>query len=234
MDIEGLLRVPLLRVLPRPRVEELARELPIRVVPAGQVLARAGDPAEYLLIVQSGSLVAVHETPTGTRVRLAAVSGPCTLDKAATLHEAVHTATWTAATACRVRLLPARVLLQLLDQEPALREHVLRYLAADVNTHRRSWARRAAPDPVAQVADWLVEAERAVGPSIPLPAGQQGLGEELGLSRVTVNRALSALAAAGAIRVRPRLVDVQDFTYLTTAITSGRDTNTRAPNSRPS
>lgn len=110
---------------------------------------------------------------------------------------------------------------------------MLRYLAAEVNTHRRARRRRAAPDPIAQVADWLVEMERAVGSSIPLPAGQQGLGEELGLSRVTVNRALSTLAAAGAIQVRLRLINVHNSAYLTTASTSGRDTNTRTPNSRP-
>jgi len=233
VDVEGLLRVPLLRVLPRSRVEALARELPARVVPAGQVVARTGDLATYLIIVESGSLAAVHETAAGARVRLAGITGPCTVDKVATLHEAVHTATWTATTDCRIRLLPARVLRQLLNQEPALREHVLRYLAAEVNAHRRSRMRRAAPDPIAQVSDWLVERERAVGSSIPLPAGQQGLGEELGLSRVTVNRALSTLAAAGAIQVRLRLVDVHNSAYLTTASTSGRDTNARTPNSRP-
>ncbi len=208
--------------------------MPVRLMPVGQVVARAGDPATHLLIVESGSLAAVHETPAGSRVRLAAVTGPCTLDKAATLHEAVHTTTWTATDACRIRLLPARVLRHLLHQEPALREHVLRYLAAEVNAHRRSRMRRAASDPIAQVADWLVETERAVGSSIPLPGGQQGLGEELGLSRVTVNRALSALVAAGAVRVRPRLVDVQNSTYLITASINGRDTNIRPPNNRPS
>ncbi len=223
-----------MRMLPRFRVDELAREFPVRVVPAGQVVARSGDLATYLIIVESGSLAAVHETAAGGRVRLAGMPGPCTLDKAATLHEPVHTATWTATTACRMRLLPARVLRQLLNQEPALREHVLRYLAAEVNAHRRSRRRRAASDPIAQVADWLVEMEGAVGSSIPLPAGQQGLGEELGLSRVTVNRALSSLAAAGAIQVRRRLVDVHNSAYLTTASTSGRDTNTRTtPNNRP-
>jgi len=196
VDIEGLLGVPLLRVLPRSRVAELARDMPVRIVPVGQVVARDGDPATHLLIVESGSLAAVHETPAGTRVRLAAVTGPCTLDKAATLHEAVHTATWAATTACRIRLLRAQVLRQLLHQEPALREHVLRYLATEVNTHRRSRIRRAASDPVAQVADWLVEKERAIGSSIPLSGGQQGLGEELGLSRVTVNRALSTLSGS--------------------------------------
>lgn len=225
--------VPLLRVLPRSRVEELARDLPVRVVPTGQVVARAGDRASKLIIVENGSLAAIHDTAAGAKVRLASVTGPCTLDKAATLHEAVHTATWTATTVCKIRLLPAHVVHQLLNHEPAFREHVLRYLAAEVNTHRRSRTRRAAADPIAQVADWLIERQHAVGPSIPLPAGQQGLGEELGLSRITVNRALSTLAATGAIRVGPRLVDVHNSAFLTAASTSGRNTNTRTLPSRP-
>lgn len=230
VDVEGLHRVPLLQTLPRHRVEDLARDMPARDVPAGQIVAQVGDPALHLVVVERGSLRAVYDTATGARAQLAAVTGPCTLDKAATLHQAVHTATWTATTACRVWLLSARVLRRLLDQEPALREHVLRYLAAEVNAHRRSRVRRAVPRPVAQVSDWLVEASCASGPGVPLPGGQQGLGEELGLSRVTVNRALATLAAAGAVRVRPRLVTVLDPAQLTS--TDRPDTSTRNPNSR--
>jgi CRP-like cAMP-binding protein len=37
-------------------------------------------------------------------------------------------------------------------------------------------------------------------------AGQQGIAEELGLSRVTVNRALQRLAGTGVIRTRPRAI----------------------------
>lgn len=232
-DVEDLLRVPLLGVLPRICVEELARQLPSRAVPAGQVVARVGDLATSLIIVESGSLVAVHETAGGARVRLAAVTGPCVLDKAATLHEAVHTATWMTTDACRIRLLPGRAFRLLLDQEPLLREHVLRFLAAEINTQRKSRKRRAAPDPIAQVADWLVEATHAGGASIPLPTGQHGLAEELGLSRVTVNRALSALAVTGAIEVRSRLIDVQDFNRLTDASINGRAMNTPPRRSRP-
>lgn len=214
MDVERLLKVPILSVLPRARVEELADRLPIKVVPPGQVVARAGEPAAYLVILESGTLVATHDTSEGGRVRVAVAAGPCVVDKAAVLHQAHHTAMWTATTLCRVRLLPARMLRQLLKEEAALGQHVLRYLAAEVNAHRHAFARRAERRPVTKVADWLLQAQRTTGSAVPLLGGQQGLGEELGLSRVSVNRALSALAAAGAVRVQPRLVVILDTACL--------------------
>lgn len=212
----------MLGTLPRHRVERLARELPIRYLTVGQVVARVGDPAAHLVMLESGSLTAVHDTVNGVRVRLSTVVAPCVVDKAATLDGGVHTATWTASTRCRVRLLPVEVLRRLLAEEPALRDHVLRYLSGEVNRQRRSRVRRAAPDPVAQVAHWLMETSRADGRTVPLAGGQQGLGEELGLSRVTVNRALQVLVAAGAIRVRPLMVDVLDAERLASASAYGR------------
>lgn len=217
MDIQSLLRVPLLGVLPRPRVERLAREFPSREVAAGQVVAHEGDPAHRLIILETGSLTAVHDTPRGTRVRLSAVTGPCVVDKVATLDGGVHTANWTATTACRLRLLPGTVLRQLIDEEPALRDHLLAYLSGEVARHRRATVRRAAHGPLAQVADWLLEAGRTNGDTVHLVGGQEGLGEEIGLSRVTVNRALRALAAAGIIRVRPRMVNLLDRERLAAA-----------------
>ncbi|HYH32838.1 MAG TPA: Crp/Fnr family transcriptional regulator [Pseudonocardia sp.] len=214
MDVERLGRVPLLGTLPRPRLERLARELPVRHLAAGDVVAHSGAPARHLIVLEAGSLAAVHDTRHGSRVRLSTVTGPRVVDKAATLDGGVHTATWCAATPCRVRLLPAAVLRNLLDDEPALRAHVVRHLAAEVNGHRRARIRRAAPGPVAQVADWLVEAASRVGGTVPVAGGQQGLGDELGLSRVTVNRALQTLAAAGAVEVRPRRVRVLDAEQL--------------------
>jgi len=122
MDVDGLAAVPLLRTLPRAPLEALAGQLPSRGVPAGQVVARAGDPATHLVIVERGSLSAARDTADGTRVQFGSVAGPCTLDKAATLDEAVHTATWTATTACQVRLLPVQLLRQLMGEHAALRD----------------------------------------------------------------------------------------------------------------
>lgn len=217
MDIEPLLRVPLLATLQRCRLEGLASECPGRDVPVGQVVARAGDPAQHLIIVETGSVAAVQDTANGTRVRLSAVIGPCVIDKAAVLDGGVHTVNWSATTPCRLRLLPAGLFHQLICEEPALRHHVLAYLSAEVNRHRRARIRHAAPGPLAQVAVWLAEASRTNGDTVHLAGGQQGLGEEIGLSRVSVNRALQALAAVGAVRVRPRMVTVLDTEQLTIA-----------------
>jgi CRP/FNR family transcriptional regulator, cyclic AMP receptor protein len=210
VDVEGIRRVPLLAVLPPERLAALAPELPARPVAPGQVLARAGDVASQLIVVEQGTLVAAHDTREGMRVRLSTVVAPCVVDKVATLAGGAHTATWTAATSGRVRLLSAATLRLLVDEVPAVRDHVLRYLAGEVNRHRHVRVRSADRRPAAQVADWLVEASRRHGPVVRLPGGQQGLGEELGLSRVTVNRALQALARAGVVRLRPGRIEVLD------------------------
>jgi len=88
--------------------------------------------------------------------------------------------------------------------------HVFRYLSAEVNAHRGARLRSAGVDPLTKVADWPVDAHRRRGSQIALPGGQQGLGEHLDLSRVTVNRALATLRAGAAIRVRPRVIHVLD------------------------
>jgi CRP/FNR family transcriptional regulator, cyclic AMP receptor protein len=214
VDVVQLGRVPLFGTLPRQRLERLARELPVRNLARGGVAAHSYSPARHLVVLESGVLAAVHDTRHGARVRLATATGPCVVDKAATLDGGVHTATWCATAPCRIRLLPAAVLRQLLDDEPALRAHVVRHLAAEVNGQRRARIRRAAPGPVAQVADWLLAAAAGRAAVVALPDGQQGLGDELGLSRVTVNRALRALADLDAVRVRPRRVHLLDENLL--------------------
>jgi len=172
--------------------------------------------------MEQGCLSAARYTAAGARVQFGAVTGPCVVDKAATLHEGTHTVTWTTTTVCRVRRLPAATLFQLFDAEPSLRDHVLRYLAAEVNLHRGSRVRHAGPDPLAQLADWLAEACGTTGDVVPLTGGQQGLADELALSRVTVNRGLSALAAAGVIKVRTRRISVIDAARLEAVRAYGR------------
>lgn len=210
MEPESLRRVPLFAVLSPSRLQELATRLPLGDVVAGEVVAHGGHSANQLVVLESGTLTAAQDTRDGVRVRLSTVTGQCVVDKAATLGAGTHTATWTAATPCRVARLPAADLRRLIDQEPALRDHVLRHLSGEVDRQRRSRVRSASSSSLAQVAEWLAAAQRTAGGTVHLIGGQQGLGEELGLSRVTVNRALRALVAAGAIRVRPGEVDLVD------------------------
>jgi CRP/FNR family transcriptional regulator len=214
---ETLAAVPLFSMLEEARLEWLAGQCPPREFPAGATVARFGDPARHLVVLERGTVSAVYDTSDGSRVRFATVTGPCVIDKAAVLDGGRHTASWIALARCRVRFLPANLLRGLIDDVPAVRDHVLRHLSAEVNRDRRARVRAAAPQPAAQIADWIVQSGPQQGSRISLPGAQQGLGEEIGLSRVTVNRALRVLAEAGAIRVEPGVVVVLDLGRLSAA-----------------
>jgi CRP/FNR family cyclic AMP-dependent transcriptional regulator len=220
MGSEQLAAVPLFSMLDKARLGWLADQCPPQELPAGAVVAHFGDPAQHLVVLEHGTLSAVYDTRDGSRVRFATVTRPCVIDKAAVLDSGAHTATWTALTPCRIRFLPANLLRGLIDEVPTLRDHVLHHLSAQVNHHRRARVRTATPQPVVQIADWILEAGRQHGSRIRLPAAQQGLGEEIGLSRVTVNRALRVLAETGAIRVEPGAIVVLDPRRLS-AVTDG-------------
>jgi CRP/FNR family transcriptional regulator len=139
------------------------------------------------------------------------MTAPCVIDKAAVLAAGTHPATWVATTPGRALVLSAPAFWALLCEQHQMREHVLRYLALQVGQTRAALAARATGSALTRLARWLLAAS---GPgrqaNVGLPAGQQGLAEELGLSRVTVNRALQQLARTGAISLRPRAVTVLD------------------------
>lgn len=103
-----------------------------------------------------------------------------------------------------------RFFLHLLHVEPEMRDHALQYLSRQVM--RSQWDRidRDTLTATARIARWLLQHDDHDGRPISLGAGQQGLAEELGLSRVTVNRVLGSLTRSGAVRVRRSAVEILD------------------------
>ena len=208
-----LAAVPLLAHLPGERLRGLAAAHSVRVFAAGEILLRQGDPAMRLLVLLDGQATAVTDHNDGTRSRLPLMTAPCVFDKAAVLAGPTLPATWTAATAGCALTLSAAEFQALLAEYRPVREHVLRFMASQVSQAQAALS--AAGPAAARVTDWLVSASRSArGPIIQLPAGQQGIAEELGLSRVTVNRALQRLAGTGVIRTRPRAIIILDPTGL--------------------
>lgn len=197
--------VPLLATLDPARLARLAALSAIREVPAGAVVAVRGEPARHLIVVEAGALTAVLETVSGQRRRLGEFAGPCAVDKSAVLDGAGHTATWLASVRSRLRLVPAAEFLALLDDVPAARRHVLRHLAAQLRDQQDDLVRTSFADAPTRVAAWLV---RAGGGRVALPGAQEGLAESIGMTRVSVNRALRTLAAEGLVRVESGAVVV--------------------------
>jgi CRP/FNR family transcriptional regulator, cyclic AMP receptor protein len=200
--------VPLLATLDPVRLARLAAGAPARTVDVGTVLAVRGEPAGYLIVVETGGVTATHETAAGRRVRLGEFPAPCAVDKAAVLDGGGHTATWVASARSRVRLLPAAELFALVDDVPAARRHVLAHLAGRLREQQDDLVRASVADAVTRTAAWLVRAAGAEGTRVMLPGAQEGLAEAIGATRVTVNRALRTLAGEGLVAVEPGAVVV--------------------------
>lgn len=219
-----LARVPMLAQVTGEWRRQLAQAHPVGNFIAGRVLLRQGAPATHLLVMLDGQASAVVDHRDGARSRYPLVNGPCVIDKAAVLAAGSHPASWVAATPGRALILSAPAFWTLLRQQPPAREHVLCYLARQVGQGRDAVAARAAGATVSRLARWLLAAGASgATPTVRLPAGQQGLAEELGLSRVTVNRALRQLARAGAVSIRLRAIVVLDPAQLASAAGCRRD-----------
>lgn len=207
-DLALLAAVPLFTGVDRDRLDRLAARSTARQVAAGTVVALRGQPAERLIVVASGALLATHETAGGRRLRLGEFGGPCAVDKVAVLDGRGYSATWQAASPSRLRLVPAAALLDLLDDVPAVRRHVLAHLSRQVRERQDELVHVAFSGAVERTAGWLVRAVERAGTTVRLPGGQEGLAEAIGMTRVSVNRALRELARDGLVRVEPGAVVV--------------------------
>jgi CRP/FNR family transcriptional regulator len=126
------------------------------------------------------------------------------VDKAAVLDGGGHTATWVTTARSALRFVPAAEFLALVDV-PAVRAHVFARLAGQLRARQEDLVLTSFADAPTRVAAWLV---RAAAPRVLLPGAQQGLAEALGLTRVSVNRALGTLAREGLVAVEPGAVVV--------------------------
>jgi CRP/FNR family cyclic AMP-dependent transcriptional regulator len=196
--------VPLFASLSPTQLSRLAAVSVVREHNADTVVVVRDEPARHLIVAETGGLTAVHETAAGQRRRLGEFTAPCAVDKAAVLDGGGHTATWITTARSRLRLVPAAEFLALVDV-PAVRTHVFAQLAGQLRASQDDLVLTSYADATTRVAAWLV---RAATPRVPLPGAQQGLAEALGLTRVSVNRALRTLASEGLVRVAPVVVAI--------------------------
>ncbi|MGW3563233.1 Crp/Fnr family transcriptional regulator [Streptomyces sp. NPDC000941] len=211
--------VPLFASLPEARLRELWAASVPRGHPVGSVLRPAGAPADHLLVLLRGRVAATGTTGGGRVVRYGQWDGPCALDKVALLDGRGHTATFTALTCCAVRSVRRERFLGLVDDTAAVRAHVFAVLARQARAQQQRLTETATLPAEARLAGWLLAqaaasargargargaagAQGAPGPArVRIPGTQQALADTLGVTRVTVNRALARLRRDGLVRV---------------------------------
>ncbi|RKN48295.1 Crp/Fnr family transcriptional regulator [Micromonospora endolithica] len=206
--MSSLASVPALRVLPTTALEALASQTRLVRFPAGAVLRPAGAVARSVVFLLSGTVVATHVRSTGAEMWPERWTAPAIVDKPAVLDGRPPSTGLLAMTTVSARLLPRAAFLRLLEEEQAVRGHVLGQLARDAMTARRRLAQVATMPAVARVARWLHEQNREQ--RVAWRGSQEQLARVLGLSRVTVNRALARLAQAGAVTLTDRGIVVAD------------------------
>jgi CRP-like cAMP-binding protein len=206
----SLATIPAFRSLPTDALDALrAASRPVSY-PPGAAVRRDGA----VLLLLSGVVVGAHVDASGAEVWPARWEAPAIVDKPAALAPAVGALI--AATACRGRRLPADAFLRLLDDQPAVRRHVLARLAADAADLRRRLAEATTVPALGRVAGWLLATGAKPG-EVAWRGSQEDLARLLGLSRVTVNRALQRLAGSAAVALTPRGVVLLDPASLVSA-----------------
>ncbi|PZF96022.1 hypothetical protein C1I99_17575 [Micromonospora deserti] len=167
----------------------------------------AGAAPEAVLLLLTGTIVAAYAGPSGGQLWPARWDGPGIVDKPAILGGPAPSGALLALTPCAGLLLSQHRFLRLLDEHEPVRRHVTGRLAVDALALRERLAEAATLPAVARVARWMLAAGAWHG-------SQEDLARALGLSRVTVNRALGALARAAAVRLTSSGVRVADRSRL--------------------
>lgn len=199
--------VPLFTRLSPEVLDRLATASLIRRYPAGQILCLEGDPGDSLIVLETGQLRVSRSTVSGDQAVLAVIEPPAAVGELALLDGAPRDATITAQRAVMVRLLPRAVFLDLLHQEPAAVEGLLRTLAGLVRAGNVRHADVLGLDVPGRLAKWLLA--RAAGQGEPARAGvrlalgrsQGELAAELGTTRSTLNRALHDFQDLGLLTI---------------------------------
>lgn len=103
---------------------------------------------------------------------------------------------------------------QLLDSQPALRDHLLASLAYQLALALDLFESGRRLPVTARVARTLLDLVEPDGGGHAVRASQSAIAQAVGVSRVTIGKVLAALAAEGLIRIGYGRIDVPDRTAL--------------------
>lgn len=172
-----------------------------------------GDPGDALHVVASGSVKIVLPSPEGDEAIIATLRPGDFFGELALLDGAPHSATAAAVEATETLSLPRAVFLEMLGEQPALRDALLKGLAVELRRLTGHVEELHFLDLAGRLAMRLVRLgeEGEPGPgrerSLDWPYTQSDLAAMIGGTRQSVNRLLSDLVDEGLIRIeRDRLI----------------------------
>jgi CRP-like cAMP-binding protein len=193
-----------------------------RELAPGEDVVRQGDKPRVAALVVSGMVARYHVRPAGNRQYISFhISGDMPDAQSLFLDQMDHSVCAIGASAV-VSLFPHQEILQMFEIRPPVGYAFWRETLIDAAIFREAITNNSSRPVRARIAHFMCEQfyrSRAAGlgteNSCWLPISQMQLGETLGISVVTVNRALQALRRTGAMEFRDGTLTVKNWDKLT-------------------
>lgn len=183
-------------------------------------IVRQGDLPQFAIVVLSGMVARYHLLRNGQRQYLSFhIAGDMPDAQALLLHDMDHAVC--AIDRAEIGLIPHKELLTLFTLRPQLALAVWRETLIDAAIFRQAITNNGSRSGPARLAHFFCEQycrAETVGlvrdKACPLPLSQAQIGQALGMSLVTANRALQKLRATGAADLRGGKLRMHDFRQL--------------------
>jgi CRP-like cAMP-binding protein len=223
---EAVERVPFLHGLPPDKLDALAASLQAHRYRRGDLVFRRGDPGDALYIVLSGRvrIWTPSEADDGAEAILATLRPGEFFGSLALLDGEPRSASATAVEETEALILPRDRFRQLLNDEPAIRDHVLAMLAAEVRrltSHVEELHFLDITGRLASLLARLAEEQGRVGDDglrrLAGPITQGELASMAGSTRQSVNKVLGYFTDDGLIRVERDAIVILDLDGLVRA-----------------
>lgn len=219
----ALEKVPLFHDLTEDELSALVAGLRTRRYGRGEVIFHRGDPGNALYIVLSGRVKISSPSEAGVEAILATLRPGEFFGSLALLDGAPRSASATAAEATEILILPRDRFRRLIDEEPAIRDHILAALAGELRRLTRHVEELHFLDIAGRLAARLVrlgeeqgQTEDAGSGGIRLdgPITQGELAAMVGSTRQSVNKLLGYLVDDGLIRMERDVIVIVDLDAL--------------------
>src|SRR3954468_19523094 len=195
------------------QLRQLADRAYIRRLAAGQILFTEGEPSEHLYVLRSGRVRIVVTSPHGDELTLTVLGPGDTLGELSVIDGSPRSAAAEALEPVELLAVGAAEARQVLEREPAILLAAAAELAAMVRRLTGNAGDLVFLDLPRRLAKLLLS-EATPGPDerlrTELGMSQSGLAARLGVTRQSLNRALSGLTRRGWIAAEGPVVVVLD------------------------
>lgn len=178
----------------------------------GCLLWQAGDPGTHAAYLVEGVLEVISETEDGEILILRTLTAGALLGEMSSLDGARHSATVRVPQPCRLRLIAAENLRDIVFSTPRLAQRLFRLQSERIRALSLQMAALAFDGVACRVARHLLERANVSG--MALRTTHQEIGERVAATRESVTKALGLLARDGAVRLRRGEVVVCDLDAL--------------------